>query len=334
MHFTVRNFSFSPTFPYYDTDLAPFYSRFTAVPAHFDGIHYLRLAGKGYDDDGSQAFFPLYPFLISTLSTLGVDPIFGALLINLLSLAGFATLMPWRVLILLLTFPASFFLLTVYTESLFLFLLSLSLFLLSKKKYFLATLAIALLTATRLVGLAMLVPLAFALYPRIKSMLLYLPLAASGFLSYVFYLWVYFDDALKFIHVQPLFGGGRTGEGIVLLPQVLYRYFSMFITVDPGSLLFWRSVFEFSVFALAAFTLVYFRKQLSPGLWWYSLLVLIIPTLSGSLSSFPRYSLAALPLFMVAALSLSPKKLLAVAVLQSLLLILALSLFTRGLFVA
>lgn len=329
-----KTIPFHPTFPYFDTDLSPRYPRLVSTPAFFDSIHYLRLAKNGYRDEGSQAFFPLYPSLINFGQRLGLDPLVASLCLNTLSLIGLMFLLPTRAYLLLLAYPASFYLSSVYTEALFLFLLALSFYFLSTRRLLLSVLSIALLSATRLVGLVMLIPLAFTLYPSIKKMLLYLPIAIAGFISYLAFLWYKFGDPLMFFHVQPLFGGGREGEGIVLLPRVLYRYLKIFLTVPLDTWLYWRSFLEFAVFGIFLYLLYHFRRRLSRSALIYCLLVLLIPSLSGTLSSMPRYALAALPIFVVVGESLSRRTFVFVLLLLLPLLTTLTMIFASGDFVA
>lgn len=330
----VKYLPFQPTFPYYDTDLAPRYTQLVSLPAHFDGVHYLRLAAKGYDDEGEQAFFPLYPLLIRLISWTSLDPLVSALLINLACLVGLSLLLPRASLLLILTFPSSFFLLAVYTEALFLFLLALVWRLLSRQQYFFAALAIGLLSGVKVVGVAMVVPLIILLWPRIVKLVLYLPLASAGLISYMTYLSVRFGDPLKFFHVQPMFGGGRSGDELIWLPQILYRYTRMILTFDFHSFVYARVWWELLTFLLAAGLLILWRKRLDTPSWWYCLIVILLPTFSGSLSSFPRYALAALPLFTIAASLLSRKNYLLVIAANSTLLGLMILIFARGWFVA
>jgi hypothetical protein len=331
---SIKYLSFDPTFPYYDTDLAPHYSRLESAPAHFDGIHYLRIMAKGYDDEGEQAFFPVYPLAIRAVSWTGLDPILSALLINLLCLLGLTTLISRRSLLLLLSFPASLFFMAVYTEPLFIFLLALSWSLLAKKQYLYAALTIGLLSGVKIVGIAMVIPLMIALWPNIARIILYLPLATSGLISYMTYLWLRFGDPLKFFHVQPMFGGGRSGDTLILLPQILYRYARMILTFDFNSFAYARLWWELLSFLLFGWLLFLWRKHLSLSAWWYCLVAILLPTLSGTLSSFPRYALAALPIFTLAASRLSHRNYLLVVTANTTLLIAMILVFVRGWFVA
>lgn len=331
---TTRLLPFNPSFPYYDTDLSPFYPRLLAIPGHFDGIHYLRLAAHGYADSGSQAFFPLYPLLIRLLSNWGFPPLGAAVYVSLVSLACFARLVSARTLGLVLAFPAGFFLLSAYTESLFLFLLALAMTLLSSRRHFLAAIVIGLLSSVRLAGVLMLIPLALSLWQSTPKKIYLLPIGSLGFLLFIAYLALYQGDALAFLHVQPLFGGGRAGEGIILLPQVLYRYARMLVTVELGSLVYARLAFELLLFLGAGCLLFYYRRRLTPALWWYCLAAILLPTFSGSLSSISRYLYAALPLFTVVAEDLTPSAYKLTLLVLGVFHVIHLALFTTGIFVA
>lgn len=102
---------------------------------HWDGQWYLRIARSGYADDGSAAFFPLYPALIRMLTPVtGGDPLAAALVISWLAFAGalvvlakllaadFGESIAGTSLLLLASFPTAFYFHAAYTESLFLLL--------------------------------------------------------------------------------------------------------------------------------------------------------------------------------------------------------------------
>lgn len=297
------NYPLSISFPYYQTDLTPYYSRFWATLAHFDGIHYLRLANHGYSDWGSQAFFPLYPLLISLFSKF-IPPLFAGLTISLCSLlfalVGLQKLFPERpsLLYLVLAFPTAFFFFTLYTESLF-FAISIWFFVALKHKQYLDSAILAgLASSTRLVGVFLGLALILELWPQkysaIKKISLTI-LSFIGLISYMGYLFMTTKDPLLFFHVQPIFGGGRSGGELILLPQVIYRYLKMFVTIDPTSFLFQRALIEFTFFVTAFVSYFSHFKKLDKAVSLYLLCSLLLPTLSGSLSSFPRYLLVLTP---------------------------------------
>lgn len=327
------------SFPYYDTDLAPFYSRFWATFAHFDGIHYLRLASNGYADWGSQAFFPLYPLLIRLVTPLTGSPLAAGLIISWLSLAlavaGIRRLFPERSKLfwLILAFPTAFFFLTIYTESLF-FALSIWFFVfLTRQKWWLAALLAGLASGTRLVGvflaLTLLIELLHQKLSFIQKICLTI-LSFSGLLGYMFFLHQTTSDPLLFFHVQPVFGGGRSGGELILLPQVLYRYAKILLTTSYETFVFWRSLLELGFFTWALTAIIYKFKKLALSLNIYLALSLLLPTLSGSLSSVPRYLLVLTP-WLLPESKRGILLYLALALPLSLLLLLE---FTRGIFVS
>ena len=342
--FSINQFRFSPSFPYYASDLGAHYNRFFSTFAHFDGIHYLRIASAGlYPDGGGVAFFPAYPFLIHGLLNIGLDKLASGMLISLFSLVISLCILVWiypksnwKLPLLLLSFPMSFYFISVYTESLFLLSFTLMLYFVKQKKYYLAALAVALATATRFVGIGMVVYLVFSMWGKVdlKKIFTSTLISISGLLAYMTYLWQTLGDALAFIHTQPIFGMGRSGGEIVLLPQVIYRYAKMLLTADPSTILYWRAFAEISLFGLIVFLLIRYYRDLTRPELWYTITVLLIPTVSGTLSSYPRYVLAAIPLFVILASKLSNKSIFIVATIQAIILFISIALFTTGLFVA
>ncbi len=301
----VNHNSIIPSFPYYSS-LLSYAPKQLSVWAHFDGAHYLKLATAGYVDQGTQAFFPLYPLLISAFAYLGLSPFYAGILISLSSLTLSLTLMRYlfpnlsllkSATILLL--PTSFFFGSLYTESFFL-LETLTFFLaLQKKQFLLAAVVAGFASSTRFAGSILTISLLVAIYPSIHTKpyrLLFLPLSALGLVFYIYFLFLRFGDPLSFIHVQTMFGVGRSGDEIILLPQVIFRYLKIFVSVPLNSLVYLRAVFEFvSFFGV----LIYVCKQvrsLSHPLFTYLILSLLLPTLSGTFASIPRYLLVLAPL--------------------------------------
>ncbi len=301
---TINHWPLAISFPYYDTDLAPFYSRFWATFAHFDGIHYLRIAQHGYADWGSQAFFPLYPLLVHLLSPLSPSPLAAGLFISWASLifaiVGLRRLFPTRphLFWLVLAFPTAFFFFTVYTESLF-FALSIWFFVfLSRQKWWLAALLAGLASATRLVGVFLALSLLIELFRHPLSMIhrsFIVLFSVSGLLAYMYFLYQTTGDPLLFFHVQPIFGGGRSGGELILLPQVIYRYAKILLTTSYDTFVFWRSFLELGFLTWALSSIIKKFKTIPLSANFYLILSVILPTLSGSLSSLPRYLLVLTP---------------------------------------
>ncbi len=297
--------------------------------ANFDGVYYISISQfwyRGLD----QAFFPLYPITISLFSRiLMIGPAVSGIIVSLLStlfllitlqklmeLDNFKKEAIWASLF-YLSFPSSFFLTGIYTESLFILLVILSFYLARRKSLLLSGIVGALASATRVVGIFLLPALALESYEQYKkeknsygnvlkyfAPLIIIPL---GLLSYMVFLWYKYSDPLLFVHMQPLFGAGRSGGGLILAPQVVYRYVKILLTVPRTELRFWVAVLELSTLAICLSALyLAFKKGVRKSYLLFSLLVLILPTLSGTLSSLPRYALASFAVFIFLATIKNP----------------------------
>ena len=362
--------SFSNSFPYANVVLQP-----TGLPGwlwgfgNFDGVHYLRIAQNGYDAQFSQAFFPLYPLLISIFNVLPknptldtriyVDPSYfytAFLLSNIFLIASlwlfykliridFNHKIALGSLILFLSFPTSFYFGSIYTESLFLLLTLSSFYFVRTNKFILAGISGALASATRIFGLLLVPALMLELYFKIKkreidlrsrdffNALLGILIAPLGTFIYMLFLTFNFNNPLYFFTSQLQFGAERTAGDLVLLPQVVYRYIKIFITVPIESQLFFNATLEF-VFTSASLTaLLLFFKKMRASYFIFTLGCLIVPTLTGTFSSMPRYSLMGFLLlpFIVQALGKYYKLLVGFFMAVGIILV---SLFTRGYWVA
>ncbi len=343
---------FTPSYPYWEIILLP-----SGLPswlwswAGFDGVHYLTIGQFGYTAQYTQAFFPLYPLLIRLISPifLGNFLLNGLIISNIFFLLAlflfyklvsldFEKNIPWMI-IFLLVFPSSFFFGSLYNESLFLTLVLASFLAARKKKWWLAGILGGLASLTRLVGLFLLPALLWEWYisskPKINLRFLWLGLIPLGLASYMFYLQKAFGDALYFLHAQPFFGAQRTGGEIILLPQVIWRYFKILTSVPYVAYDFWVALAEMTTFVLVTGLLLLAHKRgVRLSYLIFSWLVFLVPTLTGTFSSLPRYVLPVFPIFMVLGNLKSQKLKISLAVLSILLLILAAALFTRGHWVA
>ncbi len=318
-----------------------------SVWANFDGLHYLSIAKISYVQY-EQAFFPLYPWLIKKLSFfLGHNFLLSAFVISYFSFfislvllfklvrLDFNKKVAKRSLLLLLIFPTSFFFASVYTESLFLALILGSFYAVRKKKWWLAGVLGCLASATRLIGIILLLALIIEWKEQIKKKrylkdLSWLILIPLGLFSYMSYLWKNVQDPLFFFHAQPAFGANRSGGRLVLIYQVIWRYLKIFFTVPVKSYDFWIAILEF-VMAISFLYLAiisYFKVRKSYGL--FSILIIILPTLTGTFSSIPRYVLPAFSVFILIGCIKNNKIYNTVVVLSLLLSIILTALFTRG----
>ena len=278
---------------------------------NFDGVHYQKIAEYGYHLKFSTAFFPLYPLLIKAVSLVSFGLLSlpqSAMLISLLAFIGSVILLRRltgvnNVIVSLLLFPLSFFFLAGYTESLFLFLSLLAYTLFKQKKYFWMGVVGYFAALTRFYGV-LLFGFLFLEYffslPKKKRFVLksYLPawpllLLPLGLVTYMVYLYLNFGDPLQFIHALELWQKSK-----VTFPlRTLYRYARMLLTVSPSIVQYWVALFElvFFLFGLWVSFKLWLRKEFPSAL--YLLVATIIPSLTGTLQSLPRYLITIFPLY-------------------------------------
>ena len=352
---------FGARFPYTDRVL-----EITHLPywvwgfGNFDGVHYLRIAQDGYFAQYSQAFFPLFPILIRLFSfifprvanldlNIFTDPAYfysGIILSNLFFLGALLVLyklikidfdkdISFLSIALLLMLPTSFFFGSIYTESLFLLLVVSSIYLIRKSHFFWAAVVIALSTLTRITGV-MLIPLYLIEAFKAKKKINYLwtMITPLGLIAYMYYLKITFNNPLYFLTSQPVFGAGRVSNGLVLLPQVIYRYFKIFITTKVLSLPFFNAFLEFSFTLIPLGILIAIFKKVRLSYWVFSLSTLLLGTLTGTFSSMPRYALVSMVLLLPYLVVKFRKHFTLLSLISVLLGIILITLFIRGYWVA
>jgi hypothetical protein len=134
-----------------------------------DALWFLRIADAGYrQDDGSAAFFPLYPLLVRIVEPLtGGRTLLAGFLVSNASFLG-ALIVLYRLttfefseahartaVLLLALFPTSLFFLAPYSESTFLLLTVTAFWCARRDRWALAALAAALAATTRSIGIVL-----------------------------------------------------------------------------------------------------------------------------------------------------------------------------------
>ncbi len=193
--------------------------------ACWDSAHYLQIVRHGYDyvpgTGGSVAFFPLYPLLIRASDCfLPHGDVLAGLVVGHMALAAavvylyrlvrldFGERVAWRTLWFLLIFPGAFFFSALYTESLALLGLTGAFYHARRGQWLRAGLFGASMSATKLIGLLLPIPLGVellaqrALSWRRPRPLLALALAPLGALAYFAYLQAQFGNALAYFEAQ------------------------------------------------------------------------------------------------------------------------------------
>jgi len=294
------------------------YRHLTVPWLNFDGRNYLEIATKGYNPHyrlDLRVFFPLFPLLVRIVSlNLLFNPVLVGLGISLLtfmaSLLVFYKLLQEdkignknreKIILLLLLFPTSFYFLAFYTESIFLFLVLLSFYFLNKKNLFLTSVFIALATATRVTGLALLPSLfwqGYKKYQKSKKFPWPILIAPLGFIAFSVYLQITTGNGLSIISKQK---DWYKPMGVFGPEKALSNGFLKFLQgslVTQGNL-FGRSmeIVEFlsAIFLLSIIVLSY--KKIKSSYWLFIFFSAWPIFFSGSLSSIHRYILVLFPIY-------------------------------------
>ncbi len=326
-------------------------STFLSSWANFDGVHYLNIALKGYTTE--MRFFPLYPLLVKILSWWSdKDTVFFYIafitshLLLLLGLFQYYRLIrldyrektTWLTIICILIFPTSFFFGSIYSESLFLFLVISSLYYARTKNWYLAGLMAAFASATRVVGLILLPVLIIEfMQTKKKSFVQGIPilLAPLGFIFYSIYCFIMWKNPLLFLHLQGNLQNGRSVNSLVFPLQTIYRYFRMIFTVSPLQYDWWIVMLEFAVFIWGIVLLfLMWKHRIRPSYFVFTILGFSIPILSGTLSGLPRYVLPLFPFFLTIALIKNRWIIFLYAVICLILSFILILFFTRGYYIA
>ncbi len=201
-------------------------SAFFTTWNNWDAANYLRIAQHGYEQRVDLAFFPLFPLLVSGIShilgswsyllvgtLISNAALLGVLfLLYRLATDAFGEEVAQRTLLYLCIFPTAFFFFAAYNESLYL-LFTLGAFLaLQRRRWWLAGLLGLLATATRSIGILLVIPYLYELWAereqilpdwrRIFPAILPLILIPLGMVFYGIYCWITTGDFLAFLHVQ------------------------------------------------------------------------------------------------------------------------------------
>ncbi|MDP2638435.1 MAG: mannosyltransferase family protein [Candidatus Levybacteria bacterium] len=307
-------------------DKSSILSNFLLYPfGNFDGAYYLLIAAEGYTVNAG--FFPLFPLLINIsthifgFNILAFDPrqyitanfmvsvffILSLVLMHKLVRLDYKKNIAIWSIIFLLIFPTSFFYAAIYSESLFLFLSLLTFYLARKKNWMWAGIAGALLSATRIVGIAIWPALFYEYLKESKNKLTIkiLPLLAVplGLVAYMYYNFVKWGNPLYFIQAQGNFQNNRSVDSIVLLPQTLFRYAKILLSLKPSVYEWWIAFVEvsFSVLALSLFYVAW-RRRIRFSYLLFGFICFIVPASTGTFSALPRYLAVIFPLFIALAL--------------------------------
>ena len=278
--------------------------------ANWDGGHYLGIAREGYKEKFQYAFFPLYPLAIKATNQIIQNFLVSAILISVSSAflglhllyklvaMDFDKKVARYTIFLLLIFPTSFYFLTAYSEGLFFLLAVATFFFLRKGNLGLAVILAALASATRLVGLAVVLGLILEVWTTrgINKTNWYIFLAPLGFIIYCWYLFNTTGDPFYFMTAQlhwqrslalPIIGFWETLRNLAT-PGFITQNFSAFLDLI------------FAVFGVGMIIRAFRFLPIAYGV--YGLVSVLLPLFTPSLSSVPRFLLPVFPIFILMAL--------------------------------
>lgn len=282
--------------------------------AQWDGGHFYNIAKLGYFAPKEFAFFPLYPYAIKFVSffLLGNTVLAGLLISNLAAFlflyffyhfikTKFSKNTAAASIITFILFPTAYFLLAMYSESIFLLFVILFFSKLGQKKYFQSAIFAGLASTIRLVGILLPLILVVDLVTspkKTKEKILGIFVSFLPFFAYCMYLYKRFGDPLYFLTSETSWQRTLTSP-----VSTISAYILGFDLKQP--FVYYLDVFLPLVFI--AILLLNFKK-IPRTLWFFSLLVILVPVSSGTLTSMPRYLLASIGAFIIVGNYLEDKK--------------------------
>lgn len=293
--------------------------------SRWDAAHYALVAFEGYEGPAGEpvqkrGFFPLYPivtrafaWIVPGEATRSDVAVAGVIVANICFLTMVLVLAKMiasqfdretalTATTLLMVSPFAFFFNAGYSESLFLLGVVTAFWFAYRQQWICASVAIAVASATRLFGLA-LIPcvlwIAWKQRAQIRDLVIIPVVGALGTLGYVIWTWIQYDDALAYWNAQSTFWGDwhdRVGAYIDILRnepmEMIHSPENFVILLNLGM----------AVVVLA--TLPWVWKRVEPGLALFTTIIAVFHAVY-TWHSLGRYMLAATGVYIVWALWLN-----------------------------
>lgn len=302
----------------------------------WDAGWYATIARSGYSytpgEQSSVAYFPTYPLLMRWLGAVVGNVFLAGIIITLLCGIGYVRLAwswfatrltptgTWCAFLLLCWYPFAFYLYgPVYSDALFAVAALGAFVLLERNRPILAGIAGAVATATRPVGIAVIIGLValtltrrevFVRTPRFAMRLRRLQardygvlVSISGMVAYLSYLAFRFGDPLVFVHAE---AGWDQAPG-----YQTWLKFPLLRALSEGQELvwIWRHGMHFAAGIIALLLLMRVWKRFGVAYFLYAFVIIAIPMLSTKdFFSTGRYLLPAFPCFAAAGELLAPRR--------------------------
>lgn len=281
----------------------------------WDSGWYKRIAERGYYIEGHQsnvAFFPLFPYLSRYLGYIvGSHFLAGFLISNfstliaiffmyLIALSMMDEERSRRSIILILIFPASFFLSAYYSEGLFLMTITGSTYFFFRKNYLASGIFGMMAMLTRSTGIILFITFSLSLLyeilkrrQRFNPKMLSLLLIPAGLLIFMVMLRSQVGDPLAFSKFQS--GWGRHFVFPLFTPFIeLYRVDWSFSRNDVNM----QRLFEASTSIIfLCIALMMIIKRYNPVLWMLVLFGTLMPLSTGKVMSMMRFCTVLFPAF-------------------------------------
>ncbi len=314
----------------------------------FDSWWYRDIVVNGYrqgsvatGEQGTVAFFPLYPLIVNAVSQI-VGNVFvsGVLVSNVCLLIALIYLYRWadyaydsqvasRLVFYIAAAPAAIFFSAMYTESLFIALIAATFYYAQAGNWWKAAIAGALVSATRNTGVLVAAVIALEgmsregvrfwagtwrpdliirhwisqvrLIVRAWPAIVAAAFVPIGLVAYMFYLSNTFGDPIAFIHAQATWGRETGGAGIFKVVESTRTQLRLGDNFMAGQV---NTVTLLDTLATLAFLplVIVTAFKLRPAYSVYALASFFIPLSTGSVGSMSRYVLMLIPCFLLLAI--------------------------------
>lgn len=309
---TVSKYSVKEVFPY--RGVAAEQTTFFALWQRFDANWYVAIAEHGYGTiPGDVHFPPFYPLLIRILSWIVPNRFAAGLIVSNLAFVAALALLYKTIaprfgdvvarlgLAYLVMFPTAFFFFSAYTEGVYLALVLSCLFALERHQWLLAGFAVFCSILTRLQGIALIVPFAYAVWQSRRSV--NCVASSVGGLIALSALGVYL--LLRFTAGEPTVVPTSEPNLFARLAPPWENYFYAVQTLLSGKFLL-ADALNFVITTLCILVLILGWKQMPLGWNLYALATLVVVMArlvdTQPLNSMSRYALTLFPIVVWTAL--------------------------------
>lgn len=279
----------------------------------WDGQIYLYIAKHGYEKFSIvNAHYPLYPLLIRLFTKItGIDYFFiGLTLSSLFSILSSLLLflytrnitdekIAFLTTLFYLVFPSSFHTSLIYSESTFVLLLLSFFYFKQTQKNILVNLSSFLLPLSRPQGVFILLPIIIEIILNIKNKEKYKNF--QFFLSCILGLFCYFS--IMYYYTGDFFSGFKAQQLYISKHSLYYFihpvewFYNNFIAKDFYIHGFNNSIIDRVFFVFAIFSLYYIYINFNFSIFLFSVIMIMVPALSDSFTSFSRYILPVFPIY-------------------------------------